>query len=141
MSDFEFIGKYISFLYRYELIYLDKELEPYNIKSGHFFVLMPLFKNDGINQESISQIIHVDKATVTRAIQKLIDEDYVYRERDEKDKRSYRVFITEKGKAIQPEIISIAQRWDDILLSQLVKDQRNMIKKSFDTMIENVSRD
>lgn len=140
MDDFEFIGKYLSFLYRYGQAFLDRELKPYQISSGQFFILMPLFKQDGINQEAISQINKVDKATITRGIQKLIDEGYVTRKRDKQDKRAYRVYLTKKGKSIKSGILSIAQQWDDILLAHLDKEQREMIKGVLDTMIENASQ-
>jgi len=138
-AKFEFVGKYISFLYRYHQTYLDKELEPYNIGSGQFFILMPLYKKDGINQEKISQIIKVDKATITRAITRLIDEGYVIRERDENDRRAYKVFLTKKGKGIKRNIMAIAQRWDDIILANMDMDQHEAVKTTFCTMYDNVS--
>jgi len=135
---FEFIGKYISFLYRYHQTYLDRELEPYNIGSGQFFILMPLYKKDGINQETISQIIRVDKATITRAITRLIDEGYVSRVRDEDDRRAYKVFLTKKGKGIKRDILAIAKRWDDIILANLDQDQHEAVRSTFCTMYDNV---
>lgn len=140
MSNREFIGKYIAFLYRYSQKNLDKKLEPYRIGSSQFYILMPLFKGDGINQESISQSIKVDKATITRAIQKLVDEGYVIRQRDEKDRRSYRVFLTEKGRMLEPDLNKIAQQWEDSLLSGFDMDQRTLILKSIDDMIKNASK-
>lgn len=140
MSNKGFIGKFVSFLYRYNQIYLDKELKPYNIGPGQFYLLMPLFQKDGVNQESLGQSINLDRANVTRAIQKLVKEGYVYRQRDEKDKRSYRVFLTEKGKAIEPGLKKIALEWENILLSNFDPDQRQTIVNSFEDMIKNVSR-
>ncbi len=140
MTNMEFLGKYISFLSRYCQMYLDSELQPYRIGSGQFYLLMPLFETDGIPQESLSQIIKVDKATVTRSLQKLIDEGYVYRERDEEDKRAYRVFLTEKGRTIQSDIIKIACGWEEILLSGFTVEERKIIANSFANMIENASR-
>ncbi|WP_243466358.1 MFS transporter [Methanosarcina mazei] len=52
--------------------------------------------------ESLSDYLKIDKGTTARAIQKLVDEGYVFRQRDEKDRRSYRVFLTEKGKKLEP---------------------------------------
>jgi len=140
MSDTPFIGKLISFLYRYSQMYLDKELAPYRIGSGQFYILMPLYKNDGINQESLSQSISINKAAVTRAIQKLINEGYVYRQRSEEDKRSYHIYLTEKGRQIEPHINQIALKWEDILLSEFDSACRNLIVNSLGDMIENVSR-
>lgn len=139
MNNNEFIGKIISFLYRYGKIYLDTELEPYHIGAGQFYLLMPLFEQDGINQESLAQTIKVDKATVTRALQKLVDEGYVIRQRDEKDRRAYRVFLTEKARVIEPDIMKIATGWEDILLSGLDTDHKELIVHAFGDMIGNVS--
>lgn len=121
-------------------MYLDKELAPYHIGSGQFYILMPLYKNDGMNQESLSQSISIDKAAITRAIQKLMKEGYVFRQRNEEDRRSYHIFLTEKGKLIEPDIKKIAITWEDILLSGFDSNQRNLIVNSFDDMIENISR-
>lgn len=137
----EFIGKSISYLYRYEQIFnWKKKLQPYGIGSGQFPFLMRLYREDGINQESLSDYLKIDKGTTTRAIQKLVDEDYVFRQRDEKDKRSYRVFLTEKGKKLEPDMKKIVSDWEDILFSGFNDSQRREIKNSLGIMFENVSR-
>lgn len=81
-----------------------EKIEPYGIGSGQFPFLMRLYREDGINQESLSDYLKIDKGTTARAIQKLVDEGYVFRQRDEKDRRSYRVFLTEKGKKLEPDM-------------------------------------
>jgi len=140
MSNKGFIGKFVSFLYRYNQMYLDKELRPYNIGPGQFYLLMPLFKKDGVNQESLVQSINLDKANVTRAVQKLVEEGYVFRQRNDDDRRSYRIFLTDKGRAIEPGLKKIASEWENILLSNFDSDQRQTIVNSFEDMIKNVSR-
>ncbi|MEL4304633.1 MarR family transcriptional regulator [Methanococcoides sp. LMO-2] len=140
MDDKEFIGKYISYLHRYAMIYLEKELKPYDIGSGQFSFLMHLYRMNGVNQESLSQSIKVDKATATRAIKRLVDEDYVFRQRDEEDRRSYRVFLTEKGRSIEPDMKKIAAEWQNVLLSDFDEGQRKDIMNSLETMFKNVSK-
>lgn len=140
MREREFLGKDIAFLYRYSQKNLDKALKPYNIGSGQFYAMMPLFLEDGINQEALAQYIRVDKAQVTRAVQKLIDEGYVTRKRDEGDRRSCRVFLTPKGKKIEPVLKGIAQDWEDLLLSGFSSADRERVLQSIGDMIDNVSR-
>jgi len=140
MSNRQFIGKFVSFLYRYGQMYLDKELKPYHIGSGQFYLLMPLFKKDGVNQESLVQSINLDKANVTRAVQKLVEEGYVFRQRNDDDLRSYRIFLTDKGRAIEPDLKKIALEWENILLSSFDSDKKQTIVNSFEDMIANVSR-
>ena len=119
-------------------IYIGKKIEPYGIGSGQFPFLMRLYREDGINQESLSDYLKIDKGTTARAIQKLVDEGYVFRQRDEKDKRSYRVFLTEKGKKLEPDMKKIASEWEDILFSSFDDSQRREITNSLEIMFENV---
>ncbi len=140
MCDKEFIGKVISFLDRYEQIYIGKKIKPYGIGSGQFPFLMRLYHGDGINQESLSDYLKIDKGTTARAVQKLVDEGYVFRQRDENDKRSYRVFLSEKGKTLEPIIKKIASEWEDILFSSFDDSQRREIMNSLGIMFENVSK-
>lgn len=137
LCDKEFIGKAISYLYRYGQIYIGKKIEPYGIGSGQFPFLMRLYREDGINQESLSDYLKIDKGTTARAIQKLVDEGYVFRQRDEKDRRSYRVFLTEKGKKLEPDMKKIASEWGDILFSGFDDRQRREITNSLEIMFEN----
>jgi DNA-binding MarR family transcriptional regulator len=134
----EFIGKPISYLYRYEQIYIGKKLEPYGIGSGQFPFLMRLYSEDGINQESLSDYLKIDKGTTARAIQKLVDENYVFRQRDERDRRSYRIFLSEKAKKLEPDMKKIASEWEDILFSSFDDSQRKEITNSLEIMFENV---
>ena len=135
LCDKEFIGKAISYLYRYGQIYIGKKIEPYGIGSGQFPFLMRLYREDGINQESLSDYLKIDKGTTARAIQKLVDEGYVFRQRDEKDRRSYRVFLTEKGKKLEPDMKNsfrvgrFSLSFDD--------RQRREITNSLEIMFEN----
>jgi len=138
--DKEIIGMFISYLYRYGQIYLGKKLEPYGIGSGQFPFLMRLFHEDGINQRNLSNYLQMDKATATRAIKKLVDEGYIFRQKDKEDKRSYRIFLSEKGKRLEPYMKKIASEWNDILLSSFDDNQKKEIMNSLEIMFENVSK-
>ncbi|NMB77665.1 MAG: MarR family transcriptional regulator [Methanomicrobiales archaeon] len=141
MKEREFLGKDIAFLYRYSQKNLDRELAEYGIGSGQFYAMMPLFRQDGMNQEALAQSIKVDKAQITRAVQKLVDEGYVVRKRDDEDRRSCRVFLTPKGRKTESALTAIARRWEDLLLSGISLDEREQVRSAIDTMIASVSRD
>ncbi len=140
MDDEEFIGKYISYLHRYAMIFLENELKPYNIGYGQFTFLMHLYKTDGVNQEKLSRIIKVNKATATRAIKNLVEGNYVIRQRDEEDKRSYNIFLTEKGRSIEPDMTKIAEKWQNILLSDFSDNQRKEVIILLGKMAKNVTK-
>ncbi|WP_292467001.1 MarR family transcriptional regulator [Methanolobus sp.] len=139
MCNNDFSGKFISYLHRYGQIYIDKKIEPYGIGSGQFSFLMRLYHEDGVNQEYLSNYLKMDKATTTRALKKLVDKGYVFKKIDEGDRRSYMIFLTDKGKKLEPDMKKIASEWEDILLSGFDKSQRKDIMNSLEMMFKNVS--
>jgi DNA-binding MarR family transcriptional regulator len=131
------VGRYISCIYRNFHIYLNHQLEQYNIGSGQFQFLMVLYTHDGINQENLSEQLNIDKTTVTRALKKLEKEGYVTRKKDDFDRRSYLIFLTEKAKTLQPEIKTILKKWTVKVLNDISLDEQICLYNLLEKMKEN----
>lgn len=58
-------------------------------------------KNEGINQEQLGEILNVDKAAVTRMLHNLEKKGYAVRKKDEQDRRSNRLYSTDKAMEIK----------------------------------------
>ncbi|MDD3247080.1 MAG: MarR family transcriptional regulator [Methanosarcina sp.] len=139
MEKLEPIGKVISYIYRYQRIFLNKELEPYGIGSGQFSFMMSLYLKDGVKQETLSRTYKLDKATVAKAIKKLEDTGYVYRKQDAEDKRAYNVFLTEKGKDIGAKMKEIAIKWDDIVIAGFSEEEKRLSAAFLERMEQNIT--
>lgn len=133
-------GRLIACLYHQGRSYFEKELAPYNLGSGAMPVLKALLHHDGINQQELSEHLHVDKATTTRAIIKLIKIGYVRRERDPQDLRAYRLFVTPKAREIAPEIRRVLQAWTAILTEGLTDEEKETALTLLRHMRNNVLR-
>ena len=81
----------------------------------------------------------MDKATAARAIKKLENTGYVYRQQDPEDKRAYRVFATEKGRNMEEKMMEIALKWDSIVLSGFSKEEKHLHAAFLERMKQNVS--
>jgi DNA-binding MarR family transcriptional regulator len=127
------LGKHISLIYRYSQIFFNLELKKYNLGSGQYISLINLFENNGISQEQLSDIVKIDKATTARAIAKLVSENYVIRKVSEIDKRAYNLYTTSKSELIKKELFEILDYWNQIMLDNLDKKDResllNLIEK------------
>lgn len=134
----ESIGKWVSTLYRHMRIYLDKEFEQYHIGSGQIHVFLTLLNNDGINQEAASKLLNLDKATVGRAVERLISEGYVTRETDPEDHRAYNLHMTKKGRDIEPEIRKSLSKLSSILLSGFDQQEKDIVLKLLKKMYQNL---
>ena len=138
-SSSESFGRLFSRIYRYTHIFVGKELEQYNIGSGQFSFLIALHHNEGATQERLAHLLHVDKATSARAVKKLVKEGYVKREKDVKDKRKYRIFLTEKGKKMEPVLKEISAKWTAVLLFGFTEDEKDKIRLLLKKMVDNAS--
>lgn len=119
-----YIGRWIGCTYRCGQIYFAKELSHLNIGSGQFFILALLYHQEGLTQEEISARLYVDKGTTAKAIKILEKEGYLYRVRDDADRRAYHVYLSPKALSIKEEFISILKKWTDILADGLTDEER-----------------
>lgn len=95
-----------------------------NLQRGQFIFLTRVCENPGINQIDLSHLLKVDKTTTTKAVQKLLAEDYVRRERDTNDKRIWHLFPTEKALSVYPLIIEEENRYIDLCFSGFSAEER-----------------
>jgi DNA-binding MarR family transcriptional regulator len=135
----ESIGKWVSIIYRRSQIYIDKELAQYNLNSSQYLVLLMLDHTDDAHQETVSHELHLDKATITRAVIKLMKLGYVTREVDPSDKRAYVLKITKKGRKLVPEIRKVLDRTSRIFLSGFTTKETAVALELLKRMYQNIT--
>ena len=123
------IGKYISSIYRYQSIIINKQFEQYGIGCGQHIFLIDIAKHPGINQKQLSERVKIDRANTHRAIKKLESLGLIYTDRDKSDKRNIRSYLTEKGKEVLPFIKSGLQNITKIMIEDLEVDEKKEIFK------------
>ena len=140
MKQHESIGRIIACIHRHARMYFEKELAPFNLGSGALPVLRALLHHDGVTQQKLTERLHVDKATTTRTIGKLIKSGYVRREHDPEDKRAYRLFVTEKARETAPEIRRVQQSWTTILSEGFTEEEKKQAFALLNRMRDNALR-
>ena len=91
-------GRYISVLMRQLNLFFSHELSEVEITASELMYLSQLYRADGLTQEEMSMEISVDKAATTRTIQGMEKKGLIRREAHEEDRRSKRVYLTDKSK-------------------------------------------
>ena len=100
---------------------------------------MMLYKKDGVNQETLAETLHIDKATSARAIKKLEQQGFVIRKKDTKDRRNYNVFLTEKAKKLKPKIRKTLHNWTKILLKDISKEDEERLYTLLEKIAQNAT--
>jgi len=138
-NEHENIGKYISQLHRKGNVFINRELLKYDLGVGQFMFLLDLYMKDGKNQEEISYNLKIDKGTTARAIKKLEEEGFVIRVKDENDKRSNKIYLTQKAKDIKENVFSILDDWNQKISIVLTKEEEAVMKNILKKICENIN--
>lgn len=133
------VGRLISIIHRYTHTHVQKQIEQYGIGSGQFFFLMKLYQHEGINQETLAELLFVDKATCARAVKKLEEQGYVKRIRDQHDKRAYLLYLTDKAKQLKPSIKKALRQWTTHLLMGFSEKERQHLFDYLERIAHNAS--
>ena len=90
---------------------LEKSVQEIGLHSGQVFVLLELWKKDGQRQVDLAEKLNLAAPTVNKILGGMLQADLVTRERYEDDARSTRIYLKEKGKAVQSDLEA---KWSDI---------------------------
>src|SRR5690606_30174136 len=78
---------------------------------------------DDISQSELSARVSVSQSTTIAALRKLEQQDLVTLTRDERDRRSIRVGLTEKGRSLKEEMLPRVEEINKILLHGLSDEE------------------
>ena len=108
---------------------MQARLKAHGLKMDHFIVLMALTEKEGASQTEIGEGLRLAGYTVSRALDALEKQGLVERRQDEQSRRTHRVFLTDDGRALMPNIFNIIGDQNKELLDQLSsEDQREFLR-------------
>lgn len=98
---------------------MSHELKPHRLNINQFAVIMTLLEQEGLTQAEIGKKIDMPGYSTTRTMDALEEKHIVERRRDERSRRSHRIYLTSRGRALAPELFSIVKRVNGGLLAAL----------------------
>lgn len=134
------VGKWVSMIDRYGQMYIERTYQKYGIGYGQVKFLMLLYQKDGVSQDTLATELRMDKATTTRAIQKLENVGFVKRFPCKEDRRVNLVYLTEEAIKIEQEIKAILATWTDVITKDFSEEEKEqlieMLKKVADNAVD-----
>lgn len=119
---------------------LDQRLAKYQVTTSQWAVLALLWKTEGLSQVEIQQAFHIEKATVAGLIQRMIRLGLLYKKIDAADKRVHRVYLTEKGKSLEQQLVVEAQAVNEQMLQGFSNVQREQFFEIMKLALSNMRR-
>ncbi|WP_239618767.1 MarR family winged helix-turn-helix transcriptional regulator [Cohnella mopanensis] len=90
-------------------------LKEYDITPEQWSVLYQVDMREGQIQKDIAERSGKDRPTTTRILDHLEQKGLVYKQIGENDRRSFKVYITDKGKSLIQETIPIEKHVDEVI--------------------------
>ena len=82
---------------------LERHMGEIGLHGGQIFVLLELWKHDGLRQVDIANRLSLSAPTVNKMLKGLIEINLVTRSRIDNDARSTRIFLTPRGGDMRAE--------------------------------------
>lgn len=131
--------KWLSVADRFSKLYLDKLLAPYGINSGQHMFLIKICKNPGILQDSLIDTIYLHPSNIVRTVAALESKGLLTRKPCEKDKRTCRLFPTDKAVALIADVDAACAQTEAVLLQDFSEDEKTAFKISLNHMGKNIA--
>ncbi len=117
------------------------EFKEYDLTRGQYLYLIRICENPGIIQEKLAEMIKVDRTTASRAIKKLEANGFIEKRADAANRKIKRIFPTEKGKAISPNISRENEHSERVALQGLSEEEATVLSGLLQTVRKNVEGD
>jgi len=102
--------------------YYETALAPYGLTAVQFYIFAILNETDGIKFKDLAIKANLDGSTVTGILDRMEAAGFVVKKNDPADRRTLRIFLTEKSEKIAPEVMHKADLLEE-KLNQLVGGQ------------------
>ena len=120
------ILKWLSVADRFYKIYLDKQLAPFGINSSQHMFLIKICDSPGILQDSLMDIFYVHPSNIVRTIAALEKQGMITRSSNDKDKRTWKLYPTDRALSVLQEIRMICEETEALLLHGLSEEEKNL---------------
>ena len=115
--------------------YYDKVLSEYGLGYSQYAFLSAIYENEGLVMNELAANGSYDKGSITKAIAKLEEMDFVRIENSEEDKRAKKLYTTKKAKDLMPKLYLIRQEWVNYLTSDLTDEEIEKYSKVMDKLL------
>lgn len=133
------IGKIAHDIIKMHFMKCHCELSKLNLYPGQERLLYYLIKKDGLSQKDLCEKLNVKPSTIAVMLKRMENTGLFIRVPDEKDKRITRIFITDKGKDINNEIMKIHETFGKICFNNVSEEEKIILKRILMQIRENLN--
>jgi MarR family transcriptional regulator, organic hydroperoxide resistance regulator len=133
------LGYRIKLLSQLQARLFQERLDPLGLTPFHWVVLCCLWKEDGLATSSIGERLQQVGGTLTGVLDRMEERGLVRRERDSRDRRIWRIWLTDAGKQMEQVLPPIALEIREKTMAGIPKNEQELFSHLIDQAITNLS--
>jgi|SRR5687768_13447483 DNA-binding MarR family transcriptional regulator len=90
----------------------DRRVRELGLTRSQWWVMNHLYRNPGLTQSELAEILEVEKPSVGRLLDRLEAKGWIRREHDARDRRAWRVHL---GEAAEPQMRALRKRAGELM--------------------------
>ena len=124
----ENIGLLIHDVARLLRVLYDRQMSSIGLTRSQWWLLTYLFFKDGINQSELAILMDMEKAPLSRLLDRMEKKSWVIRKNENKDRRTKNIYLSESIKPLISSMRDKAAEYRSESLSILTDKERNKLK-------------
>ncbi|ANF95383.1 MarR family winged helix-turn-helix transcriptional regulator [Paenibacillus bovis] len=117
--------------------YIKNKLAPFNLAPEQTFVLMLLWKKDGLAQNEIGERLGKDKTNITRMISNLESKGFIRKITCTDDRRCFKIYLTPEGAQLEQEVAVIMKEISLDLMDGISDDELIVLRRLLNKIKDN----
>ena len=110
-------------------------LDAATVRARHYGVLAALDEQGPLAQNVLGERLTIDRSTMVGLIDELEATGRVVRRRDPRDRRTYRIELTEDGQAVLQQAVRVVVGVQDEVFAPLDRTQREQLHTTLTTLL------
>jgi DNA-binding MarR family transcriptional regulator len=110
----------------------DRRVRELGLTRSQWWVLTLLFRNDGVTQSELAELLEIERPTLGRLLDRLEAKGWVRREHDSRDRRAWRVHLTDAVEPAMRRLRKVASELRSDALAGLSAQER---ERFIDTLL------
>lgn len=101
----------------------------HEVRPAYGSILIPLFEEDGLQISELAKRARLSKQTMTTLLKSMEERGLVFRQRDQKDARASRIYLTEYGRQFKSVAFCVLEEMDKLLSKQLSNRDISILRR------------
>jgi DNA-binding MarR family transcriptional regulator len=106
-----------------------KRVNPYGLTPIQVLVLDAIREDEGLAAGEIGKRVVLDSATLSGVLDRLAEREWIVKETDTEDKRSLRIYLSEKAKEVVLDLALDRERANDEILATFSMEEKILLKR------------